>query len=155
MDVGVLAGVVGAAAAVIAVPVAWYYGHRTTRPSRTRVQVRVTNMMPTYDLPNGERRVGERFVAVEAANTGDRVVTITGWGVKLPGDRRMVVTRPPDWATPVPHRLEPGSDATRFLVPADELYRLREQGIPFRRMRAYVMLADGVEVEADRGVPLA
>lgn len=155
MDTGVLSGVIGAAAAVVAVPVAWYYGHRTTRPSKARVQVRVVNMMPTYDLPDGEQVVGERFVAVMAANTGDRVVTISGWGVKLPGDRRMVVTRPPNWATPVPHRLEPGSDATRFLVPVDELYHLREQGIPFKRMKAYVTLADGTEVEAVRGVPLA
>jgi hypothetical protein len=91
-----------------------------------------------------------------AVNTGDRAVTITGWGVKVPGNGRVVVMRPENWSTPLPHRLEPGSDSTRFLMPADDLYRLhREQGIPFEQMRPYVTLADGTDVPADRSVPLA
>ena len=105
-------------------------------------------MIPTY--------TGDWFVAVSAVNTGDRAVTITGWGVKLPGGRRMVVMQPPNWSTPVPHRLEPDAEAARFLVHADELFRLqREQGIPFKDMKGYVTLADGTEVKADLGVPLA
>lgn len=155
MDTGLLATVVGAGAAVVAVPIAWYYGHRSTRRPKARIKVQVTNMIPTYNMPDGSQRAGDWFVAVSAVNTGDRAVTITGWGVKLPGDRRMVVMEPPNWSTPVPHRLEPDAEATRFLVPADELLRLeREQGIPFKQMKGYVTLADGTEVKAGRGVPL-
>lgn len=156
MDLGVVSGVAGAVVGVIGVGVAIYYGHRSTRPSRARVKVRVTNMMPTYDLPGGGQRVGDRFIAVQAVNTGAQPVTITSWGVKVPGDRRVFGMRPENWATPLPHQLEPGSDSTRFLMPADELYRLHhEQGIAFKRMRPYVTLADGTEVKANRSVPLA
>jgi hypothetical protein len=113
-------------------------------------------MMPTYDTPGSGQRVGDWFVAVEAVNTGDRPVTITGWGVQVPGDRRVVVTRPENWASALPHRLEPRADVARSLMPADELYRLhREEAIPFKKMRPYITLAGGTDLKADRSVPLS
>jgi hypothetical protein len=116
----------------------------------------VTNAIPVYDLPDGSQDLGDHFISVEAVNNGDRAVTITGWGIRLPGDRRVVVTRPVNWSTPLPHRLEPGSAPAAFRMPADELRRLeRDQGIPYDAMKPYVTLADGTEIAADRSVPLA
>lgn len=163
MDIGLWSGVIGSAATVIGLPVAWYYGHQSTRlaePSSAattspQVEVRVTTAFPTYDLPNGESDIGDRFVLVKAVNIGDRTVTITGWGVQLPGDRRVVVMHPENWSTPLPHRLEPGSAPTQFPISADYLYNIsRAQRIPFEQMRAYVTLGDDTDVHADYGVPL-
>lgn len=158
MDIGVLSGVVGAVAAVVAVPIAAYYGHRSTKsaPTGPRVQVRVENGFPAYATLSGGQRIGDHVVLINAVNTGDRAVTITGWGVKLPGDVRLVLPDPLPGSTPLPHRLEPGSEPARFLLPGDEMFRIqRERAIPFKRMTPYVTLADGTDVLANRAVPLA
>jgi hypothetical protein len=149
---------VGLALGVLGIGASVYYGRRgsVSEVRGARVVVRVINAIPVYDLPDGAQEPGEHFVSVEAVNTGDEAVTITGWGVKLPGDRRIVVTRPVNWATPLPHRLEPGNAPTRFVMPADELRQVaREQAIPYDAMRPYVTLANGTDVSADRSVPLA
>jgi hypothetical protein len=72
-------------------------------------------------------------------NTGDQPIAITSWGIELPGDRRMFVTRGENWATSLPHVLAPGAPPARFLVRVDELRRVeREQSIPYPQMRTYV-----------------
>ena len=162
----------GGAAAVVGLPVAWYYGHRSTKPEaqvppmrateadtpqprEPQIVLRVYNAIPTYDLPDGGMTAEGHFVAVDVANNGERTVTVMGWGVKLPGDRRVVVYRPVNWSTRLPHRLEPGAEPARLVIPADELFQLeREQGIAFTDMIPYVTLADGTELTADGGVPL-
>ena len=149
---------IGLVLAVLGIAASVYYGQRGSAPGARgpRVVVRVTNAIPVYDLADGTQEPGEHFVSVEAVNTGDEAVTITGWGVKLPGDRRMVVTRPANWATPLPHRLEPGSAPARFVVLADELRQVeREHAVAYDAMRPYVTLANGTDVTADRSVPLA
>lgn len=125
-------------------------------PAGPRVLVKVSNSMPVYDLPDGSQRVGDHFVSVEAVNVGDQPIAITSWGIELPGDRRLVVTRGENWATPLPHVLTPGAPPAQFLARADELRRVeRAQRIPFEQMRPYVGLADGTVIHADRSVPLA
>lgn len=149
---------IGLALGVLGIGASVYYGRRDSASavSGPRVVVRVTNAIPVYDLPGGAQEPGEHFVSVEAVNTGDQAVTITGWGVKLPGDRRVVVTRPTNWATPLPHRLEPGNAPARFVVLAEDLRQVaREQAIAYDAMRPYVTLADGTDVPADRSIPLA
>ena len=80
----------------------------------------------------------------------------TSWGIELPGNRRMFVTRGENWATSLPHVLAPGAPPARFLARVDELRRVeREQSIPYAQMRPYVGLADGTVIHADRSVPLA
>lgn len=149
---------IGLVLAVLGIGASVYYGRRGSAPGvrGPRVAVRVTNAIPVYDLADGTQEPGEHFVSVEAVNTGDEAVTITGWGVKLPGDRRMVVTRPANWATPLPHRLEPGNAPARFVILADELRQVaREHAVAYDAMRPYVTLADGTDVPADKSVPLA
>ncbi|WP_157968744.1 hypothetical protein [Streptomyces geranii] len=124
-------------------------------PIGPRVVLQVSNSIPVYDLPDGSQNLGDHFVSVEAVNTGDQPIAITSWGIELPGDRRMFVTRGENWATPLPHVLTPGAPPARFLIRADELRRVeREQHIPYAQMRPYVGLADGAVVHADRSVPL-
>jgi hypothetical protein len=155
VDVWVAAGLILGA---IGIAVSTHYGRRSIQssPRSPRVIVTTSNVMPLYDLPAGRREPGDHHVSVEAVNTGDRSITITGWGVKLPEGRHIVVTHPPNWATPLPHELRPGAAPARFLMLAEDLRRLeRENGISYGDMRPYVTLADGTEVLADRRVPLA
>lgn len=155
MDFWVAAGLV---LGVVGIGVSIYYGRHAPGASSSgaRVEVRTTNAIPVYDLPGGAQDLGDHHVAVEAVNSGDQAVTLPGWGVKLPGDRRVVMTRPVSWSTPLPHRLEPGAPAAQFVMPADELRRLhRPDGIPFDSMHGYVTLADGAEVIATAPIPLA
>ncbi|NEA82401.1 hypothetical protein G3I30_25830 [Actinospica acidiphila] len=124
-------------------------------PVGPRVVLQVSNSIPVYDLPDGSQDLGDHFVSVEAVNTGDQPIAITSWGIELPGDRRMFVTRGENWATPLPHVLAPGAPPARFLIRADELRRVeREQRIPYTQMLPYVGLADGTVVRADHSVPL-
>ncbi|MEU9418453.1 hypothetical protein [Streptomyces sp. NPDC048272] len=125
-------------------------------PAGPRIVLQVSNSIPVYDLPDGTQDLGDHFVSVEAVNTGDQPIAITSWGIELPGDRRLFVTRGENWATSLPHELAPGSPPARFLIRADELRCVeREQHIPYTQMRPYVGLADGTVVRADRSVPLA
>lgn len=125
-------------------------------PIGPRVLVKVSYSIPVYDLPDGSQDLGDDFVSVEAVNTGDQPIAITSWGIELPGDRRMFVTRGENWATQLPHVLAPGSPPAQFWVRVDELRRVeREQRIPYAQMRPYVKLADGTVVHADRSVPLS
>jgi hypothetical protein len=107
-------------AAVVGLPVAWYYGRRSTEPEvyapqgcnpethGPQIVLRVYNAIPTYDLPGGGMTAGDHFVGVDVVNNGDRAVNIMGWGVKLPGNRRVVVLGPVSWSTRLPRCLEPG-----------------------------------------------
>jgi integrase len=63
-----------------------YYGRRGSASGvrGARVVVRVNNAIPVYDLPDGAQEPGEHFVSVEAVNTGDEAVTITGWASSFP-----------------------------------------------------------------------
>jgi len=126
------------------------------KPPQEDIVVRVSNSIPVYDLPDGSRDLGDHFVSVEAYNAGDRLVTVTGWGIELPGDRSLAVFPYVNWATRLPHELRPGAEATRHLVAAEELRRVAaEEQIDFKDMRPYVCLADGRKVYADKHVLLA
>lgn len=155
MDIWIALGLIGTFASLGA---GVYYGRRGMKAADQgpKVTVKVTNMIPAYGLPDGSRTLGDHFVGVEAANTGGRPATITGWGVKFPGDRRMVLTTPVNWSTSLPHQLTPGGPPAHFVVPADELRHVhRTAGIPYRKMRPYIALADGTELFGDQSVPLA
>lgn len=156
-----LSGVLQGFLALLAVPGLVFAGLALRSPPRpphagSRLKVTVTNMIPTFPSFDGRQQPGDHFVGVEVANIGDRTVAVTGWGIKLPDDRSIVVLRPPDWATPLPHELRPGAPPARFVIPAQELRELhRVEGVPYSGMRPYVSLADGTKVWSDRAVPLA
>jgi hypothetical protein len=103
---------------------AWTVAWRS-RIRDSSVLLQASNSIPVYDLPDGSQDLGDHFVSVEAVNVGDQPIAITSWGVELPGERRLFVTRGENWATPLPHVLAPGAPPARFLERADELRRLR------------------------------
>uniref|UniRef100_A0AAU2W2S9 Uncharacterized protein n=1 Tax=Streptomyces sp. NBC_00008 TaxID=2903610 RepID=A0AAU2W2S9_9ACTN len=106
-------------------------------PAGSHVFLQVSNSIPVYDLPGGSQDLGDHFVGVEAVDTGEPIA-LTSWGIELPDDRRIFVTRGENWATPLPHVLAPGALPARFLIRADELRRVeREQRIPYTQMRPY------------------
>lgn len=90
-----------------------------------------------------------------ARNGTDRPVRATGWGVRLPWQRRMVVTMPRRaWEPRLPHWIQPGDSATWYLEVEDLRHRASTLGCAFAEMIAYVAFADGREIAADRGLPL-
>lgn len=121
----------------------------TWRRSQHDVKVRVANAFPVYG-----NFVGEHHIEVRAINKGSGPVTVTAWGVGVGegGNAIQVDQRP--FSTPVPHRLEGGSDAT-FFMPADDLRaQHHHRGVPYRKMHAWVRLGTGRTVTARRGLPL-
>jgi hypothetical protein len=156
MDVWVAIGLVLSVAGIV---LGVYYGQRSLAPRSSRgpkVIVRVANTFPVYDLPDGSQRIGDHHVSVSAVNTGDQPVAITSWGIKLPGDRRMVVTRPLPWATRLPHELRPGAPPAELPMPAEDIRNVaRKNAISYDDMWPYVALADGTEVLAGTSVPLS
>lgn len=116
MDVGLWSGIVGAAAGAIAVPIAWYYGHRSSASGKPRIQVRMVGEYVTYELPGNGGLKMDQFVILKAYNLGDRPVTIVGWGLKLPGSsgNRAVFDSPKSLETQLPYRLEPGDIPAKF-----------------------------------------
>jgi hypothetical protein len=118
--------------------------------------VGVTNYWPVFTQPDGSQEMGDHFVAVTLRNGSERAVRATGFGLRLPGDRTMFVsTQTTPWVPSMPHWVQPGDEAT-WLFDGDELRRsAREYNVPFEDMTAYVSLADGREIRAAAGVPLA
>lgn len=159
MDIWVALGLV---LAVVGLVVSVYYGKRSVPPGEAsaprgpEIVLKVTNAFPVYNLPGGGQNLGDHHVTVEAVNVGDRMMTITGWGIRLPDDRSIVITRPVGWSTPLPHELRPGAVPVQLSMLAEDLRRIaREEGVSFDDMKPYVTLADGKKVLAIQGVPLA
>lgn len=149
--------ILGVAALVIGL-VAWLRPRapkQVTAPHQT-ARVEVANCIPVYDLPDGSTDLGEHFIGVTVLNGESAPVRVMGWGLLLPGNRRMVVTRPQTNFEPrLPHWVDPGDQAQWFLD-ADEVRRQQATlGCKFDDMIAYVSLADGRELKAPGGVPLA
>lgn len=120
------------------------------------LRVEVSNHVPVFGHPDGSLSAGDHLVAVIARNGTDRRARATGWGIRIPDGRTLVVTTPTTmWEPRLPHWLQPGDEATWYL----EANALREQagalGCSYDDMRAFVHFADVREVQSDRGVPLA
>jgi len=112
------------------------------------VRVVSANSWPIY----GDE-LGDAMVAVTARNSGTSAVTITSWGIDVGGENA-VMFRPINFSTPLPHRLEPGAEAT-FHMPSDNLYeRQAASKVPFAKMRPWVRLATGKTVFSRKGLPL-
>ncbi|WP_034261774.1 hypothetical protein [Actinospica robiniae] len=158
MDVGLWSGIVGAAAGAIAVPIAWYYGHRSSASGKPRIQVRMVGEYVTYELPGNGGLKMDQFVILKAYNLGDRPVTIVGWGLKLPGSsgNRAVFDSPKSLETQLPYRLEPGDIPAKFFFLAQKVASLGQvhPDVPYERMVGYVRLADDTDVFAAGGVPM-
>jgi hypothetical protein len=121
------------------------HGHRSSD-----CLVTVANSFPV--IPGG---VGDHHLQVSATNHGRGPITVMAWGFRLPGDRQVLIPQQVAWSAALPHRLEPGAEASWF-VEAAEIRRIAaEQGIPFKRFTAHVTLAGGQKATAKRGVPLA
>lgn len=123
------------------------------RRSGPRVKVETANSFPVFDRLDGGRDLGDHHVEVKAYNRGRAPVTLTAWGLQLPGGRT-AISRGTAWSAPMPHRLEPGAEAGWHL-PADEVRAVcAEQGVTFRQVRGFVALAGGKRVRAGKPVPL-
>jgi hypothetical protein len=152
--VAAVSTVLGVGVAVLA----WRRPKQPDRPTPARhelLTVDVSYDIPVFDQPDGSQTLGGDLVGVTARNGTDRPVRATGWGVVLPGQRRMVVTVPPRaWEPRLPHWISPGDAATWYLNVDDVRRQAATLGCDFDEMTAYVSFADGREILAARGMPL-
>jgi hypothetical protein len=117
----------------------------TFRQSGPVVTVTATQAMPTYGA-----EVGDPHVDVTARNTGRSPVTVTGWGLRFPDGQGMIFPNALRWSTSLPHRLEPGANASWYW-PTEEVKRASaERGVRYQDLTAYVNLADGRTINAKR-----
>jgi hypothetical protein len=144
---GLILGIIGAITGVAAL--AWQI--ITWRQSGAVVAVTAHQAFPAY----GDQ-LGEPHVNVSARNSGRSLVTVNGWGLRLPNGRTMVNLNPVLWSSPLPHRLEPGADGSWYM-PTHEIARFcAEHGVRQQGMIAFVNLADGRTISAkERGIGLA
>jgi hypothetical protein len=113
------------------------------RQSGAVVTVTARTAMPTY----GDR-VGDPHVQVTAANKGRSPVTVKNWGLKLPDDRHMAIMDHAPWSAPLPHRLEPGADASWYVLTKAIVESCQHNGIRYQDLIAYVDLGDGRTIDA-------
>ncbi len=121
-----------------------------------QLRVKTSNHFPLFDHADGSGEAGDHLVAVTVSNGTGRPVKAINWGVRLPGNRNLVVLGPTtSWEPSLPHWIQPGDEATWYLRADDVRRQAQEHGCAFRDMRGYVCLADGREVAASVGLPLA
>lgn len=81
---------------------------------------------------------------------------VTGWGFLLPGGKRLVVQTPATtWEPRLPHWVPSADRASWFMEARDVRSVATAQRIAFQKMVPFVQLADGREICAPKGVPLA
>jgi hypothetical protein len=115
----------------------------TWRQGGAVVTVTAKQALPTY----GDR-VGDPHVQVTAANKGRSPVTVKNWGLRLPDDRHLAIMEHLPWSAGLPHRLEPGADASWY-VPTTTITEVCERSnARYQELIAYVDLGDGRTVNA-------
>jgi hypothetical protein len=148
-------GVVVASIGVVVAILAWLKPS-ILKPALGDLRVEVSNIFPVFDQIDGSQTLGDLLIGVTLRNGTEHSVKVTGWGVQLPGGDKVVVMRPTTvWEPRLPHWV-PASDEATWHFDPDEIRRISaERGAAFKKMRAYVGLADGRTVWAAKGVPLA
>jgi len=160
VDVGLIAGIIAAGAAVVGAVIAVLAWRRPKAPAdpkraQKRVSVAVAYNMPLFDLPDGSQEFADDMVAITVQNATDQPVKVNGWGVHLPGNWNLVVREPgTGWEPRLPAWVQPGDDATWYLLVSEVRSQAAALGCFFDSMKAYISLADGRELVADRGMPL-
>lgn len=156
---GLIAGVVGVVVGIPVTVIAWLRPRapRGIRPSPVaQPQVDVANAFPAYDLPGGGQRLGDHLVSVTTRNPTANRIKVIGWGVHLPNGKNMVVPVPTtSWEARLPAWVEPGDELTVYLDAEEVRGHVRAQGMAYDEMHAYVSLADGRQLVAAGGLPLA
>jgi hypothetical protein len=75
-------------------------------------------------------------------------VTVKSWGLRLSDGRIMAVLEHANWSAPLPHRLEPGADASWFIETKVVTDAAEHYGVRYQDLIAYVSLGDGRTIDA-------
>lgn len=120
----------------------------TWRQSGAVVTVTARTAMPTYGA-----EVGDPHLQITAANKGRSPVTVNSLGLKLPDGRHLAIMEWAPWSASIPHRLEPGADASWYVLTKAITESSTHNGIRYQDLIAYVSLGDGRTVDArDPGI---
>jgi hypothetical protein len=114
------------------------------------IVVKSTNAFPAYGSS-----VGDHHISAEATNRGRAPATIEGWGFELPDGRSIVPNgeQLPGVAS-LPHRLDPFTSASWYILAADIRRVAEEQGVHPSLLRPFVLVAGQGKKIGKKGVPL-
>ena len=122
------------------------------RRSGAVVSVTATQTLPLYGNRN---QPGDWHVDVTARNSGRSPITVNSWGLRMPNGQTMVMPGNLSWSASLPHRPEPGANASWFIATEDVKRTCAEHGVRYQDLVAYVKLADGRTINAgERGIGL-
>ena len=90
------------------------------------------------------------FVVIEASNSGRTAVTVTGYGLRHPNNHDLIQLDRVPLSAELPHRLEPGAEAS-WLMPMENVKATcAERGIRHQDLVGWVRLGSGGTVMAKR-----
>lgn len=121
---------------------------------RSGPRVRVTTGS-AYLVFDGGVDTDTQYIAVEAANVGRAPVTISGWGIQLPGNAILANVDPAPWLPKLPYRLEAGASVTWHLDAATIRREAGARSVSLDVLRGFVQLATGEKVLARDPPPLS
>ena len=75
-------------------------------------------------------------------------MSVTNWGLKLTDDRSLAIVESASWSAGIPHRLEPGANASWYVLTRAITESCEHNGIRYQDLIAYVSLGDGRTIEA-------
>jgi hypothetical protein len=120
------------------------------RWSGPRVQVSAAQMV----LATARSR--EEVTEIMATNSGRAAVNVTNWAVILPNGQGLVYPILSQPSAALPHRLEPGSQASWFISTAVLVRDIEASGFSHEQVRARIHLGNGKAVTRRRsGIGLA
>jgi hypothetical protein len=111
----------------------------------------VVDVTAFQSLPVGPGTAGEWHLAITAINKGRSPVTVKTFGLKLPDRRHMAIMQWAPFSASLPHRLEPGSDATWYIDTDAIKESCAAEGVRHQDLTAFVSLGDGRTIDARRG----
>jgi hypothetical protein len=140
----VLANILSITAIVLSVvSIAWQV--KTWRESGPVVQVTANQAFLTYGP-----EISDPHVDVTATNKGRAPITVKSWGLELPGGQHMAMLEYSRMSASLPHRLEPGADASWYVETKTVTEKCASEGVRYQDLTAYVTLGDGRTVKARR-----
>lgn len=125
----------------------WQVRMRTRGAHRVIVTASGSQML--YDLALGTKQ--GPFVQVDASNTGLTAVNVKSWSIAFADGMSAMQMTPsiPGLDVPLPHRLEPGSSVSFYILRS--ALQAQTGNRDLRTARAQVMLATGQKIASRRG----
>jgi hypothetical protein len=110
----------------------------------------VVTVTATQTIPLYRDHAGDAHVAVTARNTGRSPITVNQWGLQRPDGYVTWLPQNLPSSTPLPHRLEPGTEGNWYVATREIIQSCAEHSGNYQELTAFVGLANGKKVYAKK-----